>query len=82
MEKNHRENELEIRNAFKKVFNKDPFADGGSNAAEINLLKLHYENELQNFKKIIEVKNAEINQFRKELGTILNELGKLKKVRA
>lgn len=54
MERNNRENEIELRNAFKRAFNFDPF---NMTNTDINQIKSSYEKEINVLKNTIGEKN-------------------------
>ena len=79
IERNYRENELELKNAFRKAYGRDPF--GSVNEDEINKIKANYENEIAHLRGTIERKNQEISNFRQQMEVILRELDRLRKSR-
>jgi len=78
MERNYRENEIELRHAFKKAYNYDPF---GTTDTEISRIKALYENEIAELRGLVDLKNKEISTFRKEMEVILRELEKLRRLK-
>ena len=76
LEKNYRQNELEVKNAFKNIFFKD--SSGGIREEDVLNLRNEYEREINYYKALLENKNREIAQFRKEISYILNNLETIK----
>ena len=74
MEKNYRQNELEMKNAFKTLF----FKDVGLDEEQIAQIRSQFDKELGYYRSIIENKNTEIMQFRKEIAYILQALQAMK----
>ena len=80
LERNYPENELELKNAFRKAYGRDPF--GTVSEDDVNKMKANYENEIANLRGAIERKNQEISTFRQQMEVILRELDRLRKTRA
>ena len=80
LERNYRENELELKNAFRKAYGRDPF--GTVSEDDVNKIKANYENEIAQLRGTIERKNQEISTFRQQMEVILRELDRLRKSRA
>ena len=80
MERNYRESELELKNAFRKTYNMDPF--GGSSESELGKVKAAYEKDIMQLKTALERKNQELLAFKHQSEIILRELDKLRKSKA
>jgi len=80
MERNYRESELELKNAFRKTYNMDPF--GGSSDSELSKVKAAYEKDIMQLKNALERKNQELLAFKHQSEVILRELDKMRKSRA
>lgn len=79
LERNNRENEIELRNAFKRAFNFDPFSTTNT---DISKIKDSYDKEINNLKAVIADKNNQITNFKNQTELIVRELHKLKKIKA
>jgi len=75
MEKNYRQSELEVKNAFKNMFFKD---SGSIREDDVRNLIAEHEREINYYKALLENKNGEIAQFRKEISFIMSNLEAIK----